>query len=150
MATSLHKLLTLNFISVVLLVLYSGGSPAMTCTATSVPPDLMTGLNLGKLSSVRILMTTTVYSYMQYIIIMAHSLQKIAITGTLLNPPKFELRFETLGSLLSLFDLQEKVTDQLRLMTEGNETQLNDDYLGLLTTQALLENIIQTSCNYVS
>lgn len=57
MATSLHKLSTLNLISVVLLVLYSGGSPARTCAATSVPPNLMTGLNLGKLSSVRVLTT---------------------------------------------------------------------------------------------
>lgn len=80
-------------------------------------------------------------------------MQKIAITGTLVNPPKFELRFKALNTLLSLFDLQEKVTNQLQLMSsalEGNGTQSNEEYLGLLTTQALLENIIQTSCNYVS
>ena len=80
-------------------------------------------------------------------------MQKIAITGTLVNPPKFELRFKTLDSLLYLFDLQERVTDQLQLMisaSEGNETQLEDKYLNLLTAQALLENIIQNSCNYVS
>ena len=51
---SLHKSSTLNLISTVVLVLYSAGSPATTCAATSVPPNLMTGLNLGKLSSVRI------------------------------------------------------------------------------------------------
>ena len=49
---SLHNPSTLSVISVVVLVLYSAGSPANTCTATSVPPNLMTGLNLGKLSSV--------------------------------------------------------------------------------------------------
>ena len=80
-------------------------------------------------------------------------MQKVAVTGTLVNPPKFELQFKTLSSLLYLFDLQERVTDQLQLMvsaSEGNETQLHDEYLDLLTAQALLENVIQNSCNYVS
>ena len=54
-----RKSLTLNVISVVVLVLYSAGSPATTCAATSVPPNLMTGLNLGRLSSVRIQTATT-------------------------------------------------------------------------------------------
>ena len=49
---SLLKSSTLSVISVVVLVLYSAGSPASTCAATSVPPNLMTGLNLGKLSTV--------------------------------------------------------------------------------------------------
>ena len=82
-----------------------------------------------------------------------HSMQKVAITGTLANPPKFELRFKALGSLLYSFDLQERVTDQLQLMgsaLEGNETQLDDNYLTLLTAQALLGKIIQNSCDYVS
>lgn len=84
---------------------------------------------------------------------MFYFMQKIAITGTLANPPKFELQFKALNTLLSLFDHQEKVTNQLQLMSlasEGNETQFNEEYLGLLTTQAVLENIVQTSCNYVS
>ena len=84
---------------------------------------------------------------------MVHSMQKVAITGTLANPPKFELRFKALGSLLCLFDLQERVTDQLQLMGSAsgeNETQLDDNYLTLLTAQALLGKIIQNSCNYVS
>lgn len=82
---------------------------------------------------------------------MAYFSQKIAITGTLVNPDKFELRFETLGALLYLFDLQERVTNHLQLMTsDSNETQVNGEYVDLLTAHALLENIIQTSCNYVS
>jgi hypothetical protein len=88
------------------------------------------------------------------IIIVVHSIQKIAVTGTLANPPKFELRFKTLGSLLYLFDLQERVMNQIQLMTSAsagaNETQLDDRYLSLLTAHALLKNIIQNSCNYVS
>ena len=84
---------------------------------------------------------------------MVHSMQKTIITGTRTTPHNFNLRFETLSSLLSLFDLQEKVKDQLQFINSTSDdynTQPNEEYLGLLTTQALLENIIQSSCNYVS
>lgn len=85
-------------------------------------------------------------------------MQQVAITGTVFNPRRFEMRFEAVSSLLSLFDLQEKVNNQLQFiisMSEGSgvtdDSVMNDeDYSDLTTMQSLLEKVIEDSCNYVS
>ena len=72
------------------------------------------------------------------------------IIGTLVNPFKFELKFKTINALLMLFDLQDNVNDQLQLLSSSSEGDRVEEYSNLFTSQAILESIIQTSCNYVS
>ena len=81
------------------------------------------------------------------------ALQKVAITGTLINPRNFELRFEALNHLLSFFDTQEKIDHQLELLKSmsghcGMPEEI-EGYTNLATMQVLLEKVIQDSCNYV-
>ena len=90
-------------------------------------------------------------------------LQKVAITGTLLNPVNFKRQFEVISALLSLFDLQEKINNRKELLETSQSglgsgilsdaimerTQV-DDIQALAEMQVLLENVIQDSCAYVS
>ena len=78
----------------------------------------------------------------------------MAITGTLINPSQFKLRFEALSALLSLFDLQEKVNSEIEFTaSEGSESgtlpDADEDNTELTDMQILLENVIQDSCKYV-
>ena len=89
-----------------------------------------------------------------YDVLQLLALQKVAITGTLVNPRNFELRFEALNHLLSFFDIQEKIDHQLELLKSksgycGMPEEI-EGYSDLTTMQVLLENVIQDSCNYVS
>lgn len=69
-----------------------------------------------------------------------NTIQKVAITGTVYNPRQYELRFEAISALLSLFELQEKIHSQLNSTSENS---------GMLE-KILLDSVIQDSCNYVS
>ena len=81
----------------------------------------------------------------------------MAITGTLINPSQFKLRFEALSALLSLFDLQEKVNSEIELTASESrgsailpDDATDEDNIALHGVQILLENVIQDSCKYVS
>lgn len=82
--------------------------------------------------------------------------QKVAVTGTIYNPRRFARRFEVLDSLLSLFDLQERVENQMQshALTQPSEgsgmPQPLLDNPPLADMQTLLEKVIQDSCDYVS
>ena len=87
--------------------------------------------------------------------------QKVAITGTRVNPTNFKKRFEAISALLSLFDIQEEINNQIKflespsggsgsgILADVKDTQI-DNSLGLTAMQVLLENVIQDSCAYVS
>ena len=74
-------------------------------------------------------------------------IQKVAITGTVYNPRQYELRFEAISTLLSLFELREKI-----YISTSESSGMLDDLEDYSSTSAkiLLDSVIQDSCNYVS
>lgn len=112
--------------------------------------NLLTGLSVGEVSSVRDSLSLHFLIAMLISSPLLHkTTQKIAITGTVQNPCKYELRFEAIRALLSLFELQEKIHNQLNSTPEGSG-MLDEDYSSLTSVEILLNNVIQDSCNYVS
>ena len=79
-------------------------------------------------------------------------MQKIAKTGTVFNPRRFVLRIKAINALLSLFDIQEKVTSQVQMFDSksGGSRSPDEDNTALTNVQTMLENLIKDTCNYVS
>lgn len=69
--------------------------------------------------------------------------QKIFLLNTIFNP--LDDLIEALISLLSLFDLQEKVQNQLKMTSVDG---MADE--SIVSMDALLEKVINNSCDYVS
>lgn len=69
-----------------------------------------------------------------------------------MNPVNFKKRFEAINALLSLFDIQEEINNQIKLTSGGSGSGLPDlaAQMGPTDTQILLENVIRDSCAYVS
>lgn len=76
-----------------------------------------------------------------------------------MNPVNFKRRFEAISALLSLFDIQEKINNQVESASLGGSgsgldpshlTAQTEDNMGLTDMQILLESVIQDSCAYVS
>ena len=79
-------------------------------------------------------------------------MQTIAKTGTVFNPRRFVLRIKAINALLSLFDIQEKVTSQVQMfeLKSGGSRSPDEDNTALINVQTMLENLIKDTCNYVS
>ena len=81
--------------------------------------------------------------------------QELEVTGSFYKISHLEKRLEVISALLSLFDLQERVHEQLQFfdsLTEGSGSglaDLDEDYSSLTSMQILLDSVIEDSCNYV-
>ena len=68
--------------------------------------------------------------------------QGVFLLNTFDNP--LDELIDALISLLSLFDLQEKIENQLNMTIDGTADET------LISMDALLEQVIHNSCDYVS
>ena len=130
-------------------------SPLLTKSHDDTSSNLLTGLDIAELSSVRDSLS------LHFLINnssadclfdpwLDNTIQKVDITGTVYNPRRYELRFEAVSALLSLFELQEKIHSQFNSKSGNGMLEDLEDFNPLTSVEILLDSVIQDSCNYVS